>query len=107
MNLDCPSFLSKYENSKIPVVAQVATSLQSLFLKRGDTKEKRAESIKAILDRQLDAEKGKFPKLLIFPEGATTNGTCLIQFKKGAFLSLRSVQPLYIQHWTATKVSHS
>ncbi len=30
---------------------------------------------------------------MIFPEGATTNGTCLIEFKKGAFASLRGVKP--------------
>jgi lysophosphatidylcholine acyltransferase/lyso-PAF acetyltransferase len=103
----CPSFLAKEEISRIPVIAQVSNSIQSVYVKRGDTKEKRAEIIKVILQRQLDAEKGLFPKLLIFPEGATTNGSCLIQFKKGAFLSLRSVQPLFIEYWNTTKVSTS
>jgi lysophosphatidylcholine acyltransferase / lyso-PAF acetyltransferase len=91
MYFDCPSFLSKEENSRLPIVAQVANSIQSLYLKRGDSKENRAKSIQAIQQRQIDAEQGKFPPLLIFPEGATTNGSCLLQFKKGAFLSLRSV----------------
>lgn len=102
-----PSFLSKDEISRTPVIAQVANSIQTVYVKRGDTKEKRAEVIKIILQRQLDAEQGLFPPLLIFPEGATTNGSCLIKFKKGAFLSLRSVQPLFIDYWNQTNISTS
>ena len=103
-----PSFLSKSEISKIPVIAQVANSIQTVYVKRErDTKEKRAEVIKTILQRQLDAEQGLFPPLLIFPEGATTNGSCLIKFKKGSFLSLRSVTPMFIDYWNQTSISTS
>jgi len=45
-----------------------------------------------------------FPVITIFPEGATTNGEGLIQFKKGSFASLRPVQPLVFEYWTATKI---
>lgn len=38
------------------------------------------------------------PILNIFPEGCTTNGTKLIQFKKGAFNSLRAVRPVVITY---------
>ena len=43
------------------------------------------------------------PMIIIFPEGATTNGSCMLKFKKGAFASLRPVRPLvfiYKQHFT-------
>jgi len=33
------------------------------------------------------------PPLLIYPEGATTNGSHIIKFKKGAFMSLRKIKP--------------
>ena len=36
--------------------------------------------------------------LLIFPEGATTNGTCLISFKPGAFRPGVPVQPVVVQY---------
>lgn len=37
----------------------------------------------------------------IYPEGATGNGVGgLLKFKKGAFASLRAVQPLCITYWT-------
>ena len=35
--------------------------------------------------------------LVIFPETTTTNGTHLIKFRKGAFIGMRSVQPVYIK----------
>lgn len=33
---------------------------------------------------------------MIFPEGTVTNGKYLIQFKKGAFMSLNPVQPMTV-----------
>lgn len=34
-----------------------------------------------------------FDPLVIYPEGGTTNGKSIIQFKKGAFVSCRSIWP--------------
>ena len=45
------------------------------------------------------------PPIIIYPEGATTNGQTLIQFKKGAFLALRPVQPIVLNYWSAGYVS--
>jgi 1-acyl-sn-glycerol-3-phosphate acyltransferase len=44
--------------------------------------------------------------LLIFPEGATTNGEYLMKFKKGAFASLLPVQP-YIANAHSMNISVS
>lgn len=38
-------------------------------------------------------ETDKYEPIVIFPEGGTTNGKYLINFKKGAFVSLRPVLP--------------
>ena len=35
---------------------------------------------------------------MIFPEGTTTNGTCLIKFNKGAFVHQRSVMPVILKY---------
>lgn len=43
--------------------------------------------------------------LCIFPEGATSNGTHLLQFQRGAFLSLRKVKPHYSKYWSVNGVS--
>ena len=58
-----------------------------------DVTQQRSRVLQQIEERQIEAERGEKPPLLIFPEGATTNGTCLIEFKKGAFASLRGVKP--------------
>ena len=53
-----------------------------------------------IEERQVLSEKGLYPVLHIFPEGATTNGKELIQFKRGAFHNLRPVKPIYFKYWS-------
>lgn len=54
------------------------------------------------MERQIKAERNEASPLLIFAEGATTNGTALIEFKKGAFMSLRKVKPHFCDYWTLT-----
>ena len=44
-------------------------------------------------------ETNLYDPIIIFPEGGTTNGRYLINFKRGAFLGLRAVFPkVHIQH---------
>ncbi len=38
------------------------------------------------------------------PEGATTNGRYLIEFKRGAFYSLRAVKPYVAKRWNLLNV---
>lgn len=38
------------------------------------------------------------PPLVIYPEGCTTNNEYLIQFRKGAFFGLHSVQPICMKY---------
>ena len=44
------------------------------------------------------AMRGEANPIAIFPEGCTTNGKYLIEFKKGAFDSLLPVQPHCIKY---------
>ena len=47
-----------------------------------------------IIERQKQAEEDpSIDPLIIHAEGGTTNGTHVIEFKKGAFFGLRSIQP--------------
>ena len=49
--------------------------------------------------------RGECTPLGIYPEGATTNGTHLIQFKRGAFQSLLPVKPFVNKITTLSGVS--
>ena len=70
-----------------------------------DAKETRDKLINDILDRQIKAEKGEITPLCIYPEGSTTNGKTILQFKRGAFMALRPVRPYYTKTWTLTGIS--
>ena len=39
---------------------------------------------------------GSVNPLLVFAEGGTTNGTALLKFKKGAFMSEKRIKPLLL-----------
>ena len=43
-------------------------------------------------------EEGKFPPIVVFPEGGTTNGRQILSFKKGAFSALRPVTPVVLKY---------
>ena len=106
VNMYCfkTSFVAKTGVRNLPGIGKVAEIIGCIFLQRGDTKEKRAESIKQILDRQVLSEAEKAPQHVIFPEGATTNGTSLIQFKKGPFVALKPLSIVVLQYKTSTRV---
>lgn len=36
--------------------------------------------------------------MVVFPEGPCTDGTCMIQFKKGAFVPGQAVAPVIISY---------
>ena len=36
--------------------------------------------------------------MIIYPEGGTTNGTHLVEFKKGAFNGLKSIKPIIFKY---------
>ena len=36
--------------------------------------------------------------MLVFPEGGTTNGTALLKFKQGAFISEKRVKPILLKY---------
>jgi 1-acyl-sn-glycerol-3-phosphate acyltransferase len=72
--------------------------------KNEDSAEERKKLLKTIELRQIRAENGEVPPLVINPEGATTNGTHLIKFKRGAFMSLRRIKPLVSVPYSLTKV---
>lgn len=92
---DCvPSFVALEWIGNLPYVGFVAKSLQSIFVnplvKQGVSKK--------ILEHVEYCQKKGTPPIVIFPEGTTTNGEYLINFRNGAFLPLSPIQPLIIHY---------
>lgn len=92
-----PSFVSKAEVKNWLCIGLIATSLQCVFIERGG--DSRAIALQKISERQLAIQSGQsFPQLTIFAEGTTTNGTALLQFRKGGFVNLMPVQPVFLDY---------
>ena len=88
-----PSFVSKAEVKKVPFMGMNMEYNDAVFIDR-ECKESKGGVIAKIMDRQKNGNKANGAPLIIYPEGCTTNGSCLIEFKKGAFLSLLSIKPV-------------
>jgi 1-acyl-sn-glycerol-3-phosphate acyltransferase len=95
-----PSLVSKEGVKKWPIVGLVAQAIGTYFLDRAGTKEERLKMVEKIGERQKKSAIGEFPPIGLFPEGCTTNNTRLIQFKRGAFFSLQSVQPVTFKYYS-------
>lgn len=98
----CPSFLSKDEVRKYPFIGIIAIGLQSLFVDRNNRTDKEA-IISTIRERTSLIKSGKnYPKILIFPEGTTTNGKYMISFKKGAFVTMDPIKIICLKYHERT-----
>lgn len=85
--------LTKKENRDIPLFGTVLEANNCLFVDR-HTPEGRQKTLDDLLARSASKTK----PLLIFPQGTTSNGSCLTGFKKGAFIAGQPVQPVCIRY---------
>ena len=74
--------------------------MNTIFVNRAGTKEEKAKILNQICERQKTNLKnqGEGFNLHIFPEGFTTNGSYVLPFQKGAFLSLLPIKPLAFRY---------
>jgi len=72
-----------------------------LFLPSGGTDESKLQALDLIKNRQEEIEtEGKYAPIYMYPEGSNSNGSHLLTFKKGAFISLKRCTPMVIQSKT-------
>ncbi|KAM4744545.1 lysophosphatidylcholine acyltransferase 2 [Anableps anableps] len=90
-----PSTVSRVENLATPIFGRFVRCLQPVLVSRKDP-DSRKNTILAIETRA--KSEGRWPQVLIFPEGTCTNRSCLITFKQGAFIPGVPVQPVLIRY---------
>lgn len=101
-----PAFVSKRSVENLPGIKTIMAAIDGLFVDRAGTKEEKIAVAQAIEDRQRENERNSIRRpLLVFPEGATTNNKSVIQFKRGPFSGLNSVQPFALKYWSLNGVS--
>ncbi len=96
------SFVAKGAFEKLPLIGTMAPALQTLFVREGES------LTAALVDRvqrthQCHLAKTDCPgcpgclnKLVIFPEGTTTNGRAMVAFRTGVFNAAVPVQPVVV-----------
>jgi len=96
-----PCFIAKAEVANFPMIGTMATVSGTMYIRR-DAKNQIQDTI---IERQKLAEQDpNIDPLVIHAEGGTTNNTCVIKFKRGAFVGLRSIWPKAMKYnapfWT-------
>ncbi|KPP68656.1 lysophospholipid acyltransferase LPCAT4-like, partial [Scleropages formosus] len=90
-----PTVVSRSENTSLPVIGALLEFNQSLLVSRKDPESRRRCA--AQLSERLQSN-GRWPQMLLFPEGTTTNGQALIKFKHGGFAPGVPVQPVLLRY---------
>jgi 1-acyl-sn-glycerol-3-phosphate acyltransferase len=80
-------FVIKSELRNTPFIGAVSSAIDSLWVDRAGSQETKDKFIEQMTARQEEVEdKGQnYNPTICFPEGTTTNGACLMPFKRGAF----------------------
>ncbi|KAM5169365.1 lysophosphatidylcholine acyltransferase 1 [Callospermophilus lateralis] len=89
------SIVMKAESRDIPIWGTLIRYIRPVFVSRSD-QDSRRKTVEEIRRRAQSA--GKWPQIMIFPEGTCTNRTCLITFKPGAFIPGVPVQPVVLRY---------
>uniref|UniRef100_A0A4W4E5A9 EF-hand domain-containing protein n=1 Tax=Electrophorus electricus TaxID=8005 RepID=A0A4W4E5A9_ELEEL len=89
------SIVMKAESKDIPLWGTLIKYIRPVFVSRSD-QDSRRKTVEEIKRRAHSG--GKWPQIMIFPEGTCTNRSCLITFKPGAFIPAVPVQPVVIRY---------
>ncbi|XP_038893254.1 lysophospholipid acyltransferase LPEAT2 [Benincasa hispida] len=89
-----PTMVAAESHDSIPFVGTIIRAMQVIYVDRFSPTSKKH----AISEIKRKASCNRFPRVLLFPEGTTTNGRALISFQLGAFLPGYSIQPVVVRY---------
>ncbi|GER47934.1 acyltransferase, partial [Striga asiatica] len=94
-----PSFVAKRSVAKLPLVGLISKCLGCIYVQR-ESKSSDFKGVSGVVNERIrEAHQDKSaPKMMLFPEGTTTNGDYLLPFKSGAFLSKAPVLPVILRY---------
>ncbi|KAL7117228.1 hypothetical protein ACP275_03G059900 [Erythranthe tilingii] len=99
MSSSFPSFVAKRSVAKLPLVGLISKCLGCVYVQR-ELKASNFKGVSGVVnDRIREAHQNpSAPKMMLFPEGTTTNGDYLLPFKTGAFLAKAPVLPVILRY---------
>ncbi|KAG2729547.1 hypothetical protein I3760_01G255200 [Carya illinoinensis] len=89
-----PTIVAAESHDSIPLVGTIIRSMQVIYVNRFSPSSRK----RAINEIKRKASCNGFPRLLLFPEGTTTNGRVLISFQLGAFIPGYPIQPVVVRY---------
>lgn len=114
MAMHFPSFVSREETGRTPLVGGIARAMDCVFVRREPgTKEgsdasgivraseelaRRAALRAQLVDDRVSDVDVRVPPVVVFAEGTTSNGEQLLTFRTGAFLSNRWIRPVVLRY---------
>lgn len=104
--LEVPKLMAMSEVAKWPLFGQLCQEMDMIWVDRSDPNSRSAAK-EAITDHVKDWSYGDRP-LLIWPEGTTSNGRGLKDFKSGSFVPGVAVRPVVIKYtgdWDPSNVN--
>ncbi|XP_076954531.1 lysophospholipid acyltransferase LPEAT2-like [Bidens hawaiensis] len=89
-----PTIVASESHDSMPFVGTIIRAMQVIYVNRFSHQSRKH----AVNEIKRKASSDKFPRLLLFPEGTTTNGRSLISFQHGAFIPGYPIQPIVVRY---------
>lgn len=89
-----PTIVASESHDILPFVGTIIRAMQVIYVDRFSSSSRK----NAVNEIKRKALCSKFPRLLLFPEGTTTNGRFLISFQHGAFIPCLPIQPVVVRY---------
>ncbi|XP_074350625.1 lysophospholipid acyltransferase LPEAT2-like isoform X2 [Apium graveolens] len=89
-----PTIVASDSHDSTPIVGTIIKAMQVIYVNRFSPSSRKH----AISEIKRKASCNRFPRVLLFPEGTTTNGRSLISFQLGAFIPGYAIQPVVVRY---------
>ncbi|KAJ0964227.1 hypothetical protein J5N97_029349 [Dioscorea zingiberensis] len=89
-----PTIVASESHDSLPFVGTIIRAMQVIYVDRFSAPSRKH----AVNEIKRKASCNEFPRVLLFPEGTTTNGRALISFQLGAFIPGFPVQPVIVRY---------
>ncbi|WOL13147.1 lysophospholipid acyltransferase LPEAT2 [Canna indica] len=89
-----PTMVASESHDALPFVGTIIRAMQVIYVDRFSPQSRKL----AVHEIKRKASSNDFPRVMLFPEGTTTNGRFLISFRHGAFVPSFPVQPVVVRY---------
>ncbi|KAM3397604.1 lysophospholipid acyltransferase LPEAT2 isoform X2 [Capsicum galapagoense] len=89
-----PTIVASESHDSMPFVGTIIRAMQVIYVNRFSPTSRKH----AVNEIKRKASCDQFPRVLLFPEGTTTNGRSIISFQLGAFIPGYPIQPVIVRY---------